>query len=99
MRTVNERTREPEVRTEAPRYDAVLQEPPVSQPEENNAEAAPETAPEAEPEDDALSNSSLKSVSGNGTKETYSLEDGSTAVLQYNNDELENGYIIEGEIE
>lgn len=35
-------------------------------------------------------------ISGNGSRETYKLDNGSTAVLQYNGDTLENGYIVEG---
>lgn len=38
-----------------------------------------------------------ESVSGNGSKETYQLDDGRTAVLQYDGDTLESGYIINGD--
>lgn len=36
----------------------------------------------------------IQSVSANGEKETYKLEDGKTAVLQYDEGELQTGYII-----
>jgi len=36
-----------------------------------------------------------ENVSANGSREVYALEDGKTAVLQYNGDVLENAYIIE----
>ena len=38
-----------------------------------------------------------ESVSSNGSKEIYKLDDGRTAVLQYDGDTLENGYIINEE--
>lgn len=38
-------------------------------------------------------------ISANGSKATYTLEDGRTAVLHYENGELETGYIISDEIE
>ncbi len=38
-----------------------------------------------------------ESVSSNGSKEVYKLDDGRTAVLQYDGDTLENGYIINEE--
>ncbi|MGN0106851.1 MAG: M56 family metallopeptidase [Hominilimicola sp.] len=34
------------------------------------------------------------SVSGDGSKETYNLSDGSTAILQYDGDTLDTGYIV-----
>ena len=34
------------------------------------------------------------SVSGDGSRETYTLPDGNTAILQYNGDVLDEGYII-----
>lgn len=34
------------------------------------------------------------SSAANGAKESYHLEDGHTAILQYNNDTLEHGYIV-----
>lgn len=36
-------------------------------------------------------------VSANGSKETYSREDGKTVVLQYDGDNLQTGYIIDGD--
>lgn len=41
----------------------------------------------------------LESVSANGSKETYSLDDGRTAVLHYDGDTLETGYIISEDVE
>lgn len=35
-------------------------------------------------------------ISSNGSRETYNLDNGSTAVLQYNGDTLKNGYIVDG---
>lgn len=34
------------------------------------------------------------SVSGNGSKETYSMSDGSTVILQYDGEVLDSGYIV-----
>ncbi len=54
----------------------------------------PETAA---PEEDIYSSlGEPESVSANGNKETYSLDDGRTAVLHYDGGELETGYIING---
>ena len=38
-----------------------------------------------------------RSVSANGAKETYQMEDGRTAVLQYDDGELKTGYILNGD--
>lgn len=38
-----------------------------------------------------------RSVSANGAKETYKMEDGRTAVLQYDDGELKTGYILNGD--
>ncbi len=64
------------------------------------AEAVTESAAEAEaeaPSEDIYSSlGEPESVSANGNKETYSLGDGRTAVLHYDDGELETGYIING---
>lgn len=49
--------------------------------------------------DAAVSESEIGSrhnVSANGSKETYSRDDGKTVVLQYDGDNLQTGYIIDG---
>ncbi len=43
---------------------------------------------------DAPSEGTRESVSGNGTKETYRLDDGTQAVVQYDDGEVKNRYII-----
>lgn len=82
--------------------------PPAETADETNAVAETDTAvseqtaaePETEtvpPEEDIYSSlGEPESVSANGNKETYSLDDGRTAVLHYDGGELETGYIISG---
>ncbi len=90
---------------EAPRTAAVNNTP-VQQPSavadtdqtevlpEQPSDTQSEPTPDAEP--DAADFGAPESVSVNGSKETYSLEDGRTAVLHYDNGNLETGYIING---
>lgn len=53
-------------------------------------------AEEPEPRDEIIEEQP-ESVSANGSKETYTLDDGRTAILHYDDGELETGYIIDTE--
>lgn len=68
---------------------------PAEQPETAEEPEKP-TAAESGTEDVYTSLGEPESVSANGNKETYSLDDGRTAVLHYDDGELETGYIING---
>ena len=61
---------------------------------ETYTEDTSEQPPADETEDIYSSLGEPESVSANGNKETYSLDDGRTAVLHYDDGELETGYII-----
>lgn len=77
-------------------------DPEIQQPEDQNTEDGLNDEPEQT--DEAVSTDELDdiynsigepdSVSSDGSKETYSLSDGNTVILQYEDDELDTGYII-----
>ncbi len=74
--------------------------PQSSTPKRSSATAVPSSAPIDVPENNVSEGQNIgerTSVSANGSKETYAREDGSTVILQYNEGELETGYIIEGD--
>lgn len=102
------RTKAPEpaaepVREQSYSYSAPETEAPMAEQKasEETGITAVVTEPESqtEPENDEAASKypelgTPESVSANGSKETYSLEDGRTAVLHYDGDTLETGYII-----
>ncbi|MCH5212214.1 MAG: hypothetical protein J1G06_04300 [Oscillospiraceae bacterium] len=78
-----------------------VQQPVVSEAQPQPAE---EQVSEPQPKEEQVSVPTPESeivtrreVSANGSKETYSREDGKTVVLQYDGDNLQTGYIIDGE--
>lgn len=75
----------PEEENSLDQTDVTAVEPEVSSGDEQT---------ESELEGDYPELGAPESVSANGNKETYSLDDGRTAVLHYDGDTLETGYII-----
>lgn len=73
-------------------YEQQYEESVYEEPEQTADTAPQEDEPEVYPD-----LGTPESVSANGNKETYSLEDGRTAVLHYDGDTLETGYIISGD--
>lgn len=62
---------------------------------EDTADTAPETVDIGEERGEVYDRlGEPDSVSGDGSKEVYTLDDGSTAILQYEGDTLEEGYIL-----
>lgn len=80
-------------------YEPVIieEEKPVTSPAKTQTPKDEIIQAEIESENSAVSDfGEMQSVSINGEKETYKLEDGKTAVLQYDDGELQTGYIISG---
>lgn len=81
------------------------EEPVQEQPQGSVQEQAQETEPESGGVDDVSIGSGRQEVyeslgepdevSGGGSRETYELDDGSTAILHYDGDVLGDGYIVE----
>lgn len=96
-RTAQRSTPEPKAAAESQggyedTYEQQYEEPVYEEPEQTADTAPQEDEPEVYPD-----LGTPESVSANGNKETYSLEDGRTAVLHYDGDTLETGYIISGD--
>ncbi len=87
------RTPEPTRAVTAPTPRPAAQSAPTAQPAAQSVEPSAGAVTQTEGTAEAAPK---VSVSANGNKETYNTDDGKTVVLQYDNGNLQTGYIIDG---